>query len=172
MPDNRIGAQIGQRDCLEFRRLAPQYAELLADFFDALRKSGDEPFFHPHPLTTHEARMRCRYNGKDLYYILVSGVTLLGYGMLRGWDEGYEVPSLGIAIHPDFRGKGYARLLMRNLHAAALLHGAKTVRLKVQRDNTTARRLYESLGYQFELTKSEEFIGFRDLGRTFKCQRR
>jgi len=44
--------------------------------------------------------------------------------MLRGWDEGYETPSLGIAVHPDARGLGLARTFMGFLHAAASFQGA------------------------------------------------
>jgi ribosomal-protein-alanine N-acetyltransferase len=171
MPDNSIGAKMTQRNCLEFRRLAPQYVKLLADFFYALRSSGAEKFFHPHPLTRHEAVMKCKYEGKDLYYILVGGVTILGYGMLRGWDEGYQIPSLGIAIHPDFRDRGFARVLMHNLHAAALWRGAMTIRLKVHRGNTAAKRLYESLGYNFGVTTSDELLGLCELASTLTARR-
>ena len=63
-----------------------------------------DKFFHPHPFTTEAARERAAYTGKDLYYVVIEGDEILGYGMLRGWDEGYEVPSLGIVIHPAHRG--------------------------------------------------------------------
>lgn len=129
----------------------------------ALRAAGDEKHFHPHPLTDGEARRRARYVGKDLYYTLVESGRVLGYGMLRGWDEGYEVPSLGIAVHPNARGVQLGELLMRFLHAAARRRGATRVRLTVYPDNTAAIALYRKLGYSFQAADNGRLIGLIDL---------
>jgi len=151
--------------------LSPQDVEALADFFDTLVKSGAEEFFHPHPFTRREAESKCNYAGKDLYYVLAGGKRIVGYGMLRGWDEGHEIPSLGIAIHPDFRGRGYGRLLMGNLHAAARWRGARVIRLKVERGNDPARKLYETLGYHFDVERNNEFVGLCDLVKQCEAPR-
>lgn len=148
---------------LECRRLGPEWKAPLVDFFLALEAAGDSKQFHPHPLTAEEAEKRSRYTGKDLYYILVEGARILGYGMLRGWDEGYEVPSLGVAIHPGERGKGLGKALMCFLHAAAQRRGARKVRLKVYPDNQNAIRLYTRLGYRFEGMEGQQLVGILDL---------
>jgi ribosomal protein S18 acetylase RimI-like enzyme len=148
---------------LECRTLGPEWADALADFFQTLTKAGDEREFHPHPLTANEAARRCHYSGKDLYYVLVAGGNILGYGMLRGWDEGYDVPSLGIALHPAERGKGLGKVFMHFLHAAAKRHGATRIRLKVYPHNDQAVRLYEALGYRFESREAGQLVGFFDL---------
>ena len=132
---------------VEVKAEGASLAAPLAAFFERLKAAGDERWFHPHPLTAEEAQRRVRYGGRDLYYVLADGGRVLGYGMLRGWDEGYAVPSLGIAIDPASRGRGYARLLMLFLHAAARGRGADRVRLTVDADNETALRLYRALGY-------------------------
>jgi ribosomal protein S18 acetylase RimI-like enzyme len=87
--------------------------------------------------------------------------------MLRGWDEGYEVPSLGIALHPHAQGQGLAHLFMDFLHVAARRRGAKKIRLRVYRDNKSAITLYRSLGY--ELTEDRDWrylLGVLDLDRS------
>jgi ribosomal protein S18 acetylase RimI-like enzyme len=150
---------------LEFRRLGPEIEEGLAGLFDALEASGDSRFFHPHPLTRQEARSRCAYRGADLYYAAVHGEQVLGYGMLRGWDEGFAVPSLGVAVAPGHRGLGLGRLFMAFLHAAARLRGARSIRLKVYEANAVARSLYEGLGYRFESLSGGELLGLLDLER-------
>ena len=149
---------------LEFRRLSPPLRPGLAAFFEALADRGDGRWFHPHPLTAGEAARLCAYGGRDLYYAAVAGDSVLAYGMLRGWDEGYAVPSLGIAVHPAARGLGLARAFMGFLHAAAALRGAKRVRLTVYPDNAPARRLYERLGYRLEATADGQLLGVLDLG--------
>jgi [ribosomal protein S18]-alanine N-acetyltransferase len=151
---------------IEVRRLSPEWGEALAELFRALEATEDSKHFHPHPLTPHEAVRRCRYEGNDLYYILVEERKILGYGMLRGWDEGYETPSLGIAIHPSERNKGLGKVFMHFLHAAAIRNGAKRVRLRVSPDNLGAIKLYEALGYEFEGQENGEVVGVFDAGST------
>jgi ribosomal protein S18 acetylase RimI-like enzyme len=53
-----------------------------------------------------------------------------------------------IGIDDQYRGKGYARAAMLALEAAVKPMGAKRLALNVFGDNTTARHLYESLGYE------------------------
>lgn len=148
---------------IEIRALDRKMTEQLARFFCTLKESGDEHFFHPHPLTGEEATKRCNYEGKDLYYALTEGHEVLGYGMLRGWDAGYEIPSLGIAIHPTARGLGLGRLLMQFLHAAACRRSANRVRLKVYSDNIAAIKFYKRLGYEFQSNDKGLLIGYIDL---------
>lgn len=130
--------------------------------FRALAEGGDARRFHPHPLTADEARARCGHRGKDLYCVAVEGRRVVGYGMLRGWDAGYDVPSLGIAVHPAARGRGVGRRFMRFLHDAARKRGAKRVRLRVHADNLPAVKLYESLGYRFSGEEEGLRVGLLD----------
>jgi [ribosomal protein S18]-alanine N-acetyltransferase len=148
---------------IEFRRLGPEWVAALAALFLALEKTGDSKHFHPHPLTALEAATRCHYQGNDLYYILAEDGRVLGYGMLRGWDQGYDIPSLGIAIHPSERGKGLGRVFMLFLHAAARRHGAEKVRLRVHPDNTEAIKLYKNLGYSFNGQEDGQLVGILDI---------
>lgn len=143
---------------LEFRRLAPDLTAGLAAFFADLAAAGDDRFFHPHPFTAAEAARLCVYAGRDLYYAAVAD-RVLAYGMLRGWDEGYQVPSLGIAVHPAARGTGVARAFMHFLHAAAAARRAPRVRLKVYPGNTAAKKLYDRLGYAFDGESNGQLVG-------------
>lgn len=149
---------------LEIRSLNNSLERSLLDFFGALVEAGDNEYFHPHPFDPQEAQRLANYAGPDLYYVLVEGNQVLGYGMLRGWEEGYEIPSLGIAIHPLARGLGLGKLLMLFLHASARRCGAARVRLKVYADNQPAICLYEKLGYVFlEKDNDGQLVGFIDL---------
>jgi ribosomal protein S18 acetylase RimI-like enzyme len=49
---------------------------------------------------------------------VLQGSRIVGYGMLRGWDEGYSVPSLGILVRAEACGQGIGKLLMEHLHLA------------------------------------------------------
>lgn len=147
---------------LELRRVGKEHERGLARFFEAMVAEGADRWFHPHPFTADHASFLAGYQGRDLYYVATQGDTVLAYGMLRGWEEGYEVPSLGIAVLARARASGLARTFMQFLHSAARLNGAPRVRLKVYPENTAARRLYESLGYRFEPSADHQLLGFFD----------
>jgi ribosomal protein S18 acetylase RimI-like enzyme len=154
---------MGENLTLEFRRVSPGCEAMLIDFFSILEGNRASRYFHPHPFTAEKAKNLCHYEGKDLYYIALDGTRILGYGMLRGWDEGYDIPSLGIVLHPELRGIGLGKLFMHFLHAAAKLRGARRIRLKVYPENEVAVNLYKNLGYCYEETHEGQLIGFLDL---------
>jgi [ribosomal protein S18]-alanine N-acetyltransferase len=149
---------------LEIRRLTTEWKRPLLFFLSALDEAGDADFFLPHAFTEEAVERILLTARKDLYYVLADGTQVLGYGMLRGWDEGYAIPSLGIAIHPRFRGAGIGRIFMHFLGAAAKFRGASRIRLRVKAKNTKAAKLYESLGYEFCPEEGGEYrVGFLDL---------
>jgi ribosomal protein S18 acetylase RimI-like enzyme len=148
---------------LEIRVLSQEWLQPLANFFEVIRKSGGL-HFHPHPFTDATAKMLAEYSGSDLYYLLVDGGQVLAYGLLRGWDQGYEIPSLGIAVHPEARGRKLGELMMHFLHTAARRKGARQVRLKVYSENVSARSLYVKLGYRFDTAAEDgQLVGRLDL---------
>lgn len=153
----------GDDTTLEFRRLSPEWAEPLAELFEALHRTGDARYFHPHPLNADTASALSQRHGRDLYYVLTEGKRVLAYGLLRGWDEGYDIPSLGIVVLPDVRGHGIGRLFMEFLHQAARRRGAKKIRLKVYPSNSQALTLYRTLGYRFESAENGQLVGIIDL---------
>jgi ribosomal protein S18 acetylase RimI-like enzyme len=147
----------------ELRVVSPEWEESLADFFAVILMSG-EKYFHPHPFTPESAKAIAQHCGEDLYYVLVDGKTVLAYGILRGWDQGYEIPSLGIAVHPEARGGKLGELMMHFLHSAARRKGARQIRLKVYSGNASARTLYAKLGYKFDSVEEEgQLIGRLEL---------
>jgi ribosomal protein S18 acetylase RimI-like enzyme len=141
----------------------PETSRALGDFFERLALAGDGLQFHPHPLTRTEAQRIAQLSGDDVYLVVIEGEKVVAYGILRGWDEGYAVPSLGIAVDPTRRGMGLGRQLMNALHAAAREHGAEQARLKVYPDNETALELYRSLGYRFGREEDGQLVGVLDL---------
>lgn len=154
------------------RRLTPADASLLEAFFLNLVANGDTDLFHPHPFTAEAAASICGHStgdpatGDEYHAVLEEG-RIVGYGMLRGWAEGYSIPSLGIAVAPDRRGQGVADALMRHLHRVAAARGAPAVRLKVYRTNTRAIRLYRSLGYRLTSYSAAELLGVHSFDHTF-----
>lgn len=148
---------------LEIRHIAPEMEESLIAFFDILVKAGEDVFFLPHPFTAEHASKIANYSGKDFYAIALYQGKVIAYGLLRGWDEGYEIPSLGISVHPDYRGCGMGLALMYYLQSVAVLRGCYTMRLRVNKSNVQAKNLYEKLGYRFDEDNEKYLIGFLKL---------
>ena len=122
---------------MEFRMVGPEDHGPLAEVFSEIGGS----FFQPHALTPGAARRLGQHSARDVYAMLLTDGRPVAYGMLRGWDEGYKTPSVGIAVRRSARGKGYGRLMMAHLHHKARARGATQLRLRVHPDNVLARRL-------------------------------
>lgn len=141
-----------QNTVLEVVRLRPVWVKPLQAFHASLQACGDTRLFSPHPFSASALSDLCNPARQDLHYVLTADATVIGYGLLRGWDEGFSTPSLGIAIDPVWRGIGLSRTLMHFLHSAARAKGATRVRLRVHPSNAAAISLYRNLDYQFEVS--------------------
>jgi ribosomal-protein-alanine N-acetyltransferase len=149
---------------LEFVRPTPLHLTALRSFFEEMSGSEEASWFHPHPFTPEAALERVQYGGPDYYCLGIAGRRVLAYGMLRGWAEGYAVPSLGIAVRREARGLGIGQAMMAVLHAEARRRGAKSVRLKVYPENERAVELYRSLGYAYGAERVDgQLVGIKDL---------
>jgi RimJ/RimL family protein N-acetyltransferase len=145
------------------RRLVPSDAQALAELFAGIATDPAAALFHPHPFTMEKAHEIANWSRQDIYLGLFMNGALQGYGMLRGWDEGYDVPSLGIYLGPGTRGVGLARVFMQELHDWARKAGARRVRLKVYPDNTRALAVYRAMGYCFGDAVAGQLVGLVEL---------
>ena len=134
----------------DVRELRPEGVEPALDLLRAVAADPEGRFFTPHPFTKEVLSALSTEPGRDLYFLMMSGDRAVAYGLLRGWNEGYVVPSLGLVVAPSERGRGLGKLMMDFLHGAARSRGADRVGLRVHTENLRAFRLYRSLGYSFE----------------------
>lgn len=75
------------------------------------------------------------------------GRRLVGFYMLRGFDEGYTTPSYGVWIAPEYSSKGLAKLTLSHAFAFCRLHRINKLMLKVYPDNAVAKKLFEKNGF-------------------------
>ena len=141
-------------ECVAFRS---GWERALQAFLEALDRS-EERFFSPHASDLETLEGLAAGPRKDIHCLLVEGPLVVGYGLLRGWDEGFEIPSLGIAIHPLRRGRGLGNFLMGYLELLAALRGSASVRLRVFKSNTAAIALYSARGYEWQPDSSNESL--------------
>lgn len=144
---------------LEIVKLNLKMLQKLTCFFDDVACGDYARYYYPYDLTSETAEKLCNLSGKDLYYVLINNDTILGHGMLRGWDEGYDIPSLGVVIHPNFAGKGLGSMFIKFLHSAAWIRGCSKIRLSIHKDNKIALGIYKKFGYVFVPKNEKELIG-------------
>lgn len=138
--------------------LRPGLEQALACFFDDLAVAGDDAFFHPHENDVASLRAIADQPGKDVHAVFISDGVVVAYGLLRGWNEGYVMPSLGIAVHPGARTVGLGRLMMEYLETMARRRGAPAIRLRVHKSNARAIAMYERRGYVMSLDEIDTHL--------------
>ena len=84
--------------------------------------------------------------GGGIFLVAEQDGKVQGYvGCQTVLDEGYIT---NVAVSPDFRRRGAARLLIAELIARAKEKGLAFVTLEVRESNLAARRLYEKNGFE------------------------
>jgi [ribosomal protein S18]-alanine N-acetyltransferase len=150
---------------LEFVPVTPyiigNYISSINHFFE--RNQESYSFFHPHEFSYIGLWNEIINKKKDYYVFLIDADTIAGYGMLRGWDEGFEIPSLGILTDINYRGQGISSKIMDHLHEIAKKEGSDKIRLTVYKENKIAISLYNKLGYVFSDKNENELIGIKKL---------
>lgn len=137
----------GRREVV--RPITPKDEEALNRFFVELASRPEVTrYFHPHPFDRQTAAALASYSGKDIYVASFAGDEIAGYAMLRGWDEGYVVPSFGVAVAPAYQGQGIGSRLLRESIRIALEMGAEEVMLKVHPENPRALSWYRKVGFR------------------------
>ncbi len=76
--------------------------------------------------------------------------------MLIEKEQELEIDSLGILN--EFRGRGLAKKMLRQVEAAAARYGIRTLSLGVSNSNTAAYSLYKAMGFSTEAVTSRWYV--------------
>ena len=132
---------------LEIIELTPDFASVLSK--KLLEESRDYiGHFIPFDFSEDSIQKILRSKKADKFFGLFLSKELVGFYMLRGFDEGYETPSYGVWISSKYSNKGLSTLTLYHAFAFCKLNGIKTLMLKVHPDNSTAKNLYEKFGFK------------------------
>jgi ribosomal-protein-alanine N-acetyltransferase len=151
------------------RRVTADDASALGDFFEALAGDAETTrFFHPHPFSREYAFQLCAKTAtsQDRYYIAEYGRRVIAYMMLRGWDEGYAIPSFGVCSYPVLRDVGLGQALLAHAVAESRAVGAPKLRLTVFKANHRAVHVYRKFGFVFQDKNEHELVGLLDLSNS------
>jgi ribosomal protein S18 acetylase RimI-like enzyme len=146
-----------------FHKLSDRYLYLFLDFLKDLIDNQEYNRFHPHAFDITTIQKIISSDSLDEYWIMCEDEQIVSYGILRGWDEGFTIPSIGIAVSPNYRKFGFGKKMMLFLHSRAKERGASKIRLTVYKDNIKAIRLYNQLGYILESQSDSTFVGYLEI---------
>lgn len=121
--------------------------EGMALFFADNNRPEITRHFHPFPLDADSAYQITCMDKLNRYYLAMHGGHIVGFCMLRGWDEGFAIPSFGVLVDYRYQGRGLGRQLTEFALEEAKRLNSPAVRLSVYESNIRARRLYEMLGF-------------------------
>jgi len=116
-------------------------------------------YFHPHSFDLKTINDICK-SKKDHYFLMFLNRTLIGYSFLRLF--GYKIPSFGVIIKNHFTARGYGTILSKWTIDKARELGYKKVILKTYKENISAKKIYEKLGFKI--------IGETDDKKQFKME--
>jgi len=85
----------------------------------------------------------------------LDGSQIVGYGGL--WNIMDEAHISTIAVHPEFRGRGYGEILLAGMVRRSIKLNADYVVLEVRVSNITAQNLYKKYGFQTVATKPKYY---------------
>jgi ribosomal protein S18 acetylase RimI-like enzyme len=125
-----------------------RHAQALAELFERNRVPVVSDPFDPFPLTADEAERIALQPRRDAYFVASLQGELIAMSMLRGFDEGFEVPSFGVFVDHLHHGEGIGRRLTTWTVEEARRRGHPAVRLSVYANNVGALGLYRSLGFE------------------------
>lgn len=83
----------------------------------------------------------------DSFWGVFADDKLVGFYMLRGFDDGYDIPSYGVWISKKFSGKGLSKLTLQHAISYCKINNVKELMLKVHPDNLAAKKIYEDFGF-------------------------
>jgi len=151
---------------VEIKELTPGFAKALANKLSQEKKDYLK-YFTPFEFSLTSIENILKKTKLDKYFGLFVNNDLAGFYMLRGLDDGFEIPSYGVWISSEYSNSGLSKLTLYHAFAFCKLNGIKTLMLKVHPDNLVAKKLYESLGFNktgFD-EKNGNYIYNKNLGQ-------
>ena len=149
-------------DDLNIREIKSKDYDSLVVFFDKNNVREVIRMFNPFPLSKKSAFTIACMDHLDHYYAAHVNDQLIGFCMLRGWDEGYQIPSFGVLVDQRFQNLGVGRKLSVYAIKEAIKFGCPRIRLSVYASNKAAIQLYLSLGFVEESRVSAQVFGELD----------
>jgi len=149
---------------IEITELGSENAETLSQLLLDSDKNYSQ-YFVPFSFEVNSIKEILEIATNDKYFGVLISEKIVGFYMLRGFDDGYEIPSYGVWIAKEFSDLGLAKLTLQHAISYCKVNGIKKIMLKVHPDNSVAKKTYENYGFKQEGTdaKNNNLIFYKEL---------
>ncbi|MGI9068869.1 MAG: GNAT family N-acetyltransferase [Pyrinomonadaceae bacterium] len=130
----------------EIRPLEPEDAAGLSEMLRSQPQVYTR-FFTPFGFDEESILKILARRGQDVYMGVYWLDQIVGFFMLRGWNEGYETPAFGILIDERFRGYGVEMLSLETAKVICKLRGATRIMFKMHPENISIRAVARKTGF-------------------------
>lgn len=86
----------------------------------------------------------------ELFLVAVVGAEIVG-SVMGGYD-GHCGSAWYLAVHPDYRGRGFANALLNRLEKKLIARGCPRIKLLIEDDSEELIGFYEKLDYELKET--------------------
>jgi len=117
--------------------------ENISSLLPAILVIERESFVSPWSRETFLQEVR---NPASNFWGVIEEKTLTGY--ICFWIVHREIHLLNVAVRPEKRGRGVARLLLTEMVQAGLSQGIEQIWLEVRPSNHRAQKIYERMGFE------------------------
>ncbi len=126
--------------------------------------------YDPMPLAQFEPIYRQLLASEIFDVCEVDGQVVAFCKAIRHEGRSHHVALIGpLAVRPDAKGRGIARLMMENIIATMKANGVSRIELMAERDNPRAIAFYEKLGFEHEGTLRKAYKRAADADYTDEC---
>ena len=130
------------------RELGPEDEAALTRFFLENDRPEVTDLFRAFTMDVATAARICHEPRRDRYFAIFEGEEIACFGMLRGWDEGYEVPTFGMTADHRFNGRGHGWRMWKWVMGLARELGAKEIRITTDLKNAIILGMAAKLGFK------------------------
>ena len=131
---------------LMFRPLRAEDASALSKWLRAQPPTYAR-FFRPFGYDEGSIAKTLASQGPDVFMGLFWREEIVGFFMLRGWNEGYEVPAFGILIDEQYRGYGLEMAALDTAKVICRLRNVSRLMIKMHPDNISAKGVARKTGF-------------------------
>lgn len=134
---------------VEIKELQPEQASTLSALILNSSKNHTK-YFTPFSFEKDSIKKILGAAINDKYFGIFINGNIVGFYLLRGFDEGYEIPSYGVWISDKFSGLGLSKLTLQHAISFCKINSIKKIMLKVHPKNIIAKNIYETFGFKQE----------------------
>lgn len=135
-------------DVLSIRALGAADAPELSAMLRAQRAEYAR-FFHPFGFDERAVESVLAKSERDVYSAIYLEGQLVVFFMLRGWDDGFDVPAFGVLVDEKHRGSGLEMLSLDVAKTICRLRGARRIMLKMHPENISTKAVARKIGFVF-----------------------